>query len=205
MTIIDQLRQKPWATIFVIYLRYLIGGAFVFSSIVKIQGLRFTSADGASAPLDSAWHFFEILYRSGLYWNFLGWSQLLAGLLLMTQRFAAIGALVFFPIILNIFVITVSYSFKGTPVITGLMLLANIFLLLWDYQKFMPLIGMGGTETHTGFETISAKPLWGYLGLSLFLTTVIGITLLGRNPLIWFAVCILLGFGGLIVHFTKSK
>ena len=205
MTIIDHLRQKPWATIFVIYLRYLIGGAFVFSSIVKIQGLRFTSAEGASAPLDSAWHFFETLYRSGLYWNFLGWSQLLAGLLLMTQRFAALGALVFFPISLNIFVITVSYSFSGTPVITGLMLLANIFLLLWDYQKFMPLIGVDGAENHSGFDTISAKSLWVYLGLLLFLVTIISTTIFGRNPLVWFAGCVLLGFGGLIMYFTKSK
>ena len=205
MTTIVHLRQKTWATIFVIYLRYLIGGAFVFSSIVKIQGLRFTSADGASAPLDSAWHFFETLYRSGLYWNFLGWSQLLAGLLLMTQKFAALGALVFFPISLNIFVITVSYSFSGTPVITGLMLLANIFLLLWDYQKFMPLIGGAGAENHSGFENISAKPLWVYLGLLLFLVTIISTTIFGRNPLIWFAGCVLLGLGGLIMYFTKSK
>ncbi|HET6668759.1 MAG TPA: hypothetical protein VFH15_00875 [Pyrinomonadaceae bacterium] len=41
----------------------------------------------------------------------------------------------YFPLILNIFVITVSMHFTGTPVITGLMLLANIYLLCWDYDR----------------------------------------------------------------------
>jgi hypothetical protein len=58
MNIINNLQQKKWITIFVIYLRYLIGGAMVFSSIVKIKGGRFTSEDGISAPINSAMHFF---------------------------------------------------------------------------------------------------------------------------------------------------
>ena len=95
MRIIDRLRQQYWPTIFIIYLRYLIGGAFVFSSIIKIQGHRFTTDSGADYPINSAWHLFETLYQSGLYWSFLGWSQLIAGALLMTQRFAALGAVMF--------------------------------------------------------------------------------------------------------------
>jgi hypothetical protein len=55
-------------------------------------------------------------------------------------RTATLGALMFFPLIVNIFVITVSLHFQGTPIITGLMLLANIYLLCWDYDKLKHLV-----------------------------------------------------------------
>jgi hypothetical protein len=98
VNIINTLRQKQWIIIFVIYLRYLIGGAMVFSSIVKIKGERFTSQDGINEPIHSAWYLFETLFQSGIYWRFLGWSQLLAGMLLMTQFYSALGAVVLLPI-----------------------------------------------------------------------------------------------------------
>ncbi|HEX8268281.1 MAG TPA: DoxX family protein [Flavobacterium sp.] len=145
MRIIEVLRQKCWAVVLVIYLRYLIGGAFVYASIVKIRGERFTTDNASSAPIDSAWHLFETLYQSGLYWNFLGWSQLIAGLLLLTQRYARLGALLFFPISVNIFFITLSYYFAGTPIISGLIVSANVFLLLWDYEKLVPLFQNGNS------------------------------------------------------------
>ena len=57
------------------------------------------------SPIHSVGHMFETLYQSGLYWKFIGISQLIAAFLLMTQRFSKLGALSFFPIILNIFFI----------------------------------------------------------------------------------------------------
>ena len=75
----------------IIYTRYLVGGAFVFASLIKIKGHRFTQvADDAGGH--SGGHFFEMMYQSGLYWQFLGWAQLVAGLLLLTQRFALLEA-----------------------------------------------------------------------------------------------------------------
>ena len=111
--LIANFKQKNWTNIFAIYLRYLIGGAFVFSTIPKILGQRFTTANGETAPIDTWIHFFETLYRSGIYWQFLGWGQLVAGLLLMTQFYSTLGALVFLPIILNVFVITISYQMSA--------------------------------------------------------------------------------------------
>ena len=85
--------------------------------------------------------FFEALYRTGFYWKFLGLCRFAAAMLLLIPRTATVGALVYFPLILNIFVITVSLGFSGTPFITGLMLLANIYLLCWDYDKLKRLAG----------------------------------------------------------------
>ena len=57
------MKQKTFLQLFVIYLRYLIGFSFIFASLVKIQGLRFTSESGAENPINSDWHFFETLYE----------------------------------------------------------------------------------------------------------------------------------------------
>ncbi|HEX8829891.1 MAG TPA: hypothetical protein VF705_01940, partial [Longimicrobium sp.] len=113
----------------------LLAIAFVPSSLVKIQGERFTIIP-ISHPIG---FFFEAMYRTGAYWNFIGWAQLAGAILLLNPRTATLGAVVFFPIILNIFVITVSLHFTGTWVITGLMLLACTYLLCWDYDRLKPL------------------------------------------------------------------
>lgn len=46
----------------------------------------------------------------------------------------------FFPIILNISVLTISVGFAGTWVITSLMMLACLYLVCWEYDRLKPLI-----------------------------------------------------------------
>jgi hypothetical protein len=116
--------------------RILLALAFVPTALVKVTGRRFTTIS-AQTPIG---YFFEAMYQSGAYWRFLGWSQLVAGVLLLVPATSTVGAILFFPIILNIFVITVSLHFTGTPVITGMMLLASTFLLCWDYHRLAPLL-----------------------------------------------------------------
>ena len=72
----NKIKEKVWIQIFIIYTRYLIDGAFVFASLIKIKGNRFTGESGELKPIYSPWHFFETLYQSGLYWKFIGVSQL---------------------------------------------------------------------------------------------------------------------------------
>jgi hypothetical protein len=203
MRLINKLHKLFWARLFVIYLRYLTGGAILFSSIVKIRGGRFTTENGILAPVNSASHLFETLYQSGIYWNFLGWSQLIAALLVMTQIYSTLGAVLMFPIVVNIFFITISYNFAGTPIITGLLLLANVFLLLWDYHKLLPLVKKG-SSTAKDLRTVAIKKeknnLWFYTGLSLFLVTVFYVLLFERTPVYWFLMCVTIGLLGLLIN-----
>jgi uncharacterized membrane protein YphA (DoxX/SURF4 family) len=131
-----RVRREKLLRIFTVFTRILLALAFTPSGITKVLGNRFTIL-GVDNPVG---FFFEAMYRTGFYWRFLGLCQLAAALLLLIPRTATIGALVYFPLTLNIFVITVSLNFKGTPIITGLMLLANIYLLCWDYDKLKRLI-----------------------------------------------------------------
>jgi len=47
-------------------------------------------------------------YGLGFFSLFIAYSQVFAGLLLITGRYAVLGAVVIFPIILNILIITIS-------------------------------------------------------------------------------------------------
>lgn len=199
-----KLKDKIWLQIFIIYTRYLIGGTFVFASLIKIKGTRFTSESGAENPINSAWHFFETMYQSGLYWKFIGIGQLIAGFLLMTQRYAKLGAIANLPIILNIFVITLSYYFAFTPVITGLMLLANIMLLLWDWNELKVLVNL--KPTYANHLRLEKDKTWEITGLILFLFTFGYRAFVTKYHIFfWFITSILIGLVGLIIGLRRRR
>lgn len=197
-------KQKIWLQLAVIYMRYLIGGAFVFASLIKIKGHRFTTAQGAGAPIHSAHHFFETMYQSGLYWQFLGLAQLVAGLLLMTQRYALLGALLFLPIIANIYVITISYDFGYTSVITGAMLVATVGLLVWDWTSLRVVLNQPALAAPAA--TPGPRNLWEIIGLILFSFTA-GYRAFtdAYNMLLWVGVCTGVGAIGLVISWLAPR
>src|ERR1043165_269514 len=92
ITIVNYFRQFKTLQIFTIYLRYLIGGAFVIAAFgmgkFNNQELLISSPGVSIEKLEPIQQFFRVMATSGLYWKFIGWSQVIAGVLLMTQRFA---------------------------------------------------------------------------------------------------------------------
>ena len=142
-TFINNLRRITLFKLFTWGVRILLAIAFLPSGLKKVLGERFTIL-GLDSPVG---FFFEALYRTGFYWNFLGLMQLVAAALLLIPRTSFLGALIYFPIIVNIFIIVTAMHFKGTPYVAGLMLLANIYLLFWDYHK---LKGMAASIFESG-------------------------------------------------------
>lgn len=200
----NRIKEKILPQIFIIYTRYLIGGAFVFASLIKIKGLRFTSESGALNPINSAWHFFETMYQSGLYWKFIGIAQLIAGFLLMTQKFSKLGALLNLPIIVNIFIITLSYYFAFTPVITGLMLLANLILIIWEWNEIKILFNLNPNFDST--VRLEKDVLWQIVGFILFLFTFVYRILVDKYNLgFWMITCFFVGFLGLMIGLFRER
>ena len=130
-----RLKTTRWATLFTWFVRVPIALAFIQSGLTKVIGARFTLL-GTDTDIG---FFFEALYRAKLYWRFIGVAQILASILLLIPRTTMLGAVMFFPIMLNIFVITWSLRFHGTVVVTSLILLANIYLLLWHWPTLKVL------------------------------------------------------------------
>jgi len=144
------------------------------------------------------------MYQSGLYWKFIGAAQLLAGFLLLTQRYAKLGAVINLPIVANVFVITLSYYFAYTPVITGLMLLANLLLIVWDWHDLRVLVNKPQLNVAGG--TLEKDKVWEVAGLLMFLLTF-GYRLFvdAYNVFLWSAGCMLIGLVALVIGVRRWK
>lgn len=204
-TLLLKLKSLKIFQVFTIYLRYLIGFAWVFASIVKIEGNRFTIADGTLEPINSTAHMFETFYQSGIFWQFIGWAQLITGGLLLSQRFSLLGAVMGIPIASGIFMITISYSFGGTPYITGLMFLGNIFLLVWDWDKLKVLLEPRSFQYTSPGTSMIYDPTWTFLGVFYFLATVIlrKFFFEGKGVVLGSLFFVLIGVGMIIYNWRR--
>lgn len=125
-----EVKANKWLRYFAIFCRVILALGFIPSGIVKIMGERFTALPN-NHPLG---HFLEALHHTGYYYPFVGVTQVLTAILLLIPRTALLGAMIYFPIIVNICILAYATRFEGTR-ITTLMLLANLFLLYWDYDR----------------------------------------------------------------------
>lgn len=128
--------RRWWTQMFTAFLRCLLAFGFIPPSIPKILHRPFTLLPDSN-PVG---HYFSALYDTGFYYEFIGWAQLTAAILLLIPRTSHIGAVMFLPIIANIAVLTCSVGFKGTWLITILMGVAASYLVAWEYDRLKPLI-----------------------------------------------------------------
>ncbi len=130
------ITRRWWLQLFTVFTRILLAVGFIPPSIKKILHQPFTILPDSN-PVG---HYFNALYQTGFYYEFLGWAQLAAALLLLFPRTAHIGALMFLPIIANIAVLTTSVGFVGTWILTILMTLAATWLVAWEYDRLKPIL-----------------------------------------------------------------
>jgi len=123
-------RGNRWYRRFAIFCRLSLAVGFLIAGVVKFME-RFAAGLPVNNPMG---HYLEALYQTGFYYPSLGVAQVIAAILLLIPRTALLGALMYFPIILNIAILTYAVRFEGTRIVT-FMVLANIFLLCWDYDR----------------------------------------------------------------------
>lgn len=125
------IRSNVWMGYLTILLRIFLAWGFLPSGIVKIIGDRFT----VLTPMHPMGHYLDAVYRTGFYYTIIGISQVTAAILLLIPRTALLGALLYFPIILNICIVSIAVRFEGSLLSSPLMVIANIYLLFWDYHR----------------------------------------------------------------------
>lgn len=124
-------KQSRALRYFAVFNRLALAAGFFPSGFVKIVGERFTVLSDCH-PMG---HFLDAFYRTGFYYTSVGIMQVTAAALLLFPRTATLGAVLYFPIILNIFILSMAVRFEGSFLTSPLMVLANLFLLCWDYDK----------------------------------------------------------------------
>lgn len=129
--IYHEAKYDKWFRGFATFCRIALALSFIPSGFVKIMGERFAEGLPSNHPLG---HYFDALLQTGYYYTFIGIAQVIIGVLMLFQRTSLLGNLMYFPVILNICVLTYSTRFNGTRLNT-MMLLASLFLLVWDYDR----------------------------------------------------------------------
>lgn len=115
--------------------KVLLGIGFILSGLRKMPGVKFTTIS-IENPVGL---FFEGMYQTGFYWNFIGFYQILVAFFLLTAWFQRLTPILLIPVSINIFLISLSLQMRGTPLVTGLMLLGNLFLLAWHVKYYLPI------------------------------------------------------------------
>ncbi len=132
---LDQLhaaaKENEWLCYFAVFNRVALAAGFIPSGLVKIMGERFTSLP-VNHPMG---HYLEALHQTEYYYTFIGITQVTAATLLLIPRTVTLGAVIYFPIILNICILSLAMRFDGSLISSPLMVLANLYLLCWDYDK----------------------------------------------------------------------
>lgn len=131
-----QAKGNRWFHYFAVFCRVALALGFMISGKVKILGERFAAGLPVNNPMG---HYLEALYHTEYYYTFIGISQVIIALLLLLPRTAFLGALMYFPVILNICILAHAVRFEGTR-ITTFMVLANLYLLCWDYERVKQLV-----------------------------------------------------------------
>ena len=131
-----KFRKNHFLNLFVINLRYLIGFGFLPSGMIKVMDKPFTRIENEGIFFD----FLDVFHATGEFYQMVGIMQVAAAILLITQRFASLGAFIFLPIIFCISVLTLGTIGSLTPLIAVLMFSGIIFLLLWDYPEWINIL-----------------------------------------------------------------
>lgn len=183
-----QVRQNKWFWLFAIFCRVALAAGFIPSGMVKILGERFTVL-AVNHPMGN---FLEAIYHTGFYYTVIGILQVTAAVLLLIPRTAILGAMLYFPIILNICILSLSVRFDGSLLTSPLMVLANLYLLCWYYHtwKFiLPFNHYSTLQPIPGRKELKNEfPFSFFVGvLSTFLMVVLiipnGFDLMPRNTL----------------------
>ena len=137
-------RQNKWLWLFTIFNRVMLALGFLPAGYVKVTDERFTAL-ATTHPMGS---YLEAFYHTGFYYPFVGVMQIIAAIFLLIPRTATIGALIYFPIILNICLLSFAVRFEGSALTSPLMVIANLYLLCWDWHKLKFIFFPNATKTY---------------------------------------------------------
>lgn len=160
------IRSNRWHSYFYLFCRLSLALGFVIAGMVKILGERFASGLSEIHPMGT---YLVALYHTGFYYPMIGVAQVIAAVLLLLHRTTLLGAMIYFPIILNIWMLSIAVRFDGSYVSSTLMVLANLYLLAYNYDRWKMILA-GKKSGNFSVLEVSAKNSKFPLGFFGFVT-----------------------------------
>ena len=203
------LKKSKVLQVCIVYLRYLLAMAFIPAGMTKVMYEPFAPTD----KVDVFYEFVTLIYQMPIFYQTIGLLQLVAAFLMMTQRFALLGTILYFPIIFTITLFTWSANVLFTHYIVTLISLGILFLLFWDIDRWKGVFIEKSEPLEFNNDSIIHKKLWRRGGLVLFLFGVLEPFIFDVNPqnesklpaMIWGAVFLGLLIFILILGLNKRK
>ncbi len=164
--LVTRARQSRGLHVAIVNLRFLIGFAFVPAALKKLLGQPFTDPANRGAFHD----FLDAFHATGGFYGFVGALQLTAAVLLCTQRFATLGALVALPILTTIAAFCWSTGVYPTASMVTLMWLGTVGLLVWDVDKWRGVLARDDRPRDLHIAPIAAPidlRLWAWCGTAI--------------------------------------
>lgn len=134
--------MKKSISIFFIVVNLCLGALFVYAGVRKFipNPARKAVTEQTTEPpthMVQMKAFIGGLKAPDYFWPMLGIIEIVAGLLLLSQYFALAGAFLLLPIALNIFLFHLYLKPDDTAglFMSGLYLLGNLLIILYDYKK----------------------------------------------------------------------
>lgn len=181
------IKQNRWYWYFSFFCRFTLALGFILAGITKVLGERFASGLSEIHPMGA---YLTALHETGYYYTFIGIAQIVAALLLLIPRTVVLGALLYFPIIINICILSYAVRFEGSLISAPLMVLANLFLLVWHYDRLQYILPFKSAKNLVPINTLkisSNKFPTGFFSVVLLSITLVivffinGFSIVPRN------------------------
>ncbi len=106
----------------------------------------------------------------GMYARFIGYAQVVIGYLLLTIRYSTLGVVMLVPLVGNIFMVTVSMNWTGTPYVLAVLLVMNALVLWIDQKLLLPIVGFN-THLEVPKQSSRAVLIW-LVSLALIILSI---------------------------------
>lgn len=104
-------------------------------------------------------------YQLGFFAQFIAYSQMVIGFLLLSRSWTTVGAIACVPLITCILMVTISLAWRGTPYVNGFLLALNLYLLWHDREKLRGLLGSVDARWIGALVLIGSAPRLSYENL----------------------------------------
>lgn len=147
---------------YALLIRLFLGYIFASAGLCKLTDGQFGQLIGPP------WLIKELAqYDLELFGQFIAFSQVLVGMMVMSQRYSVLGLIMLVPVNVSILMVTISQNWKGTPYVDAVFVALNIMALLYEWKSLKFLLLPDTTEIKVPAKVNELFPnvWWGTLGI----------------------------------------
>jgi uncharacterized membrane protein YphA (DoxX/SURF4 family) len=120
---------------YALLIRLFLGYIFASAGLCKLTDGQFGQLIGPP------WLIKELAqYDLKLFGQFIAFSQVLVGMMVMSQRYSVLGLIMLVPVNVSILMVTISQNWKGTPYVDSVFVVLNILALLYEWKSLKFLL-----------------------------------------------------------------